>query len=318
MGALSNQMLVVTILGYTLAMMAYAVEYAFGGRSPVARVATRQLVGAGARVEPVDEPPPADVSGGSLGNAARAGVAGVVLTLIGFAAHALALVSRGVAAGRAPWGNMYEFVMTATLVGMAVWLVVLARWPRLRHVGLFVALVAAILLSIAGMVLYTPAGPLVPALHSYWLLIHVSAASIASGVFLVGFVAAALHLLRLGYDRGKRDFPYSLAARLPDAGTLERLTFRVHAFGFPIWTFGVICGAIWAEASWGRYWNWDPKETWSFVAWVVYACYLHARSTPSVSRRITSWVAVLGWVTMMINLFAVNLFANGLHSYAGV
>lgn len=324
MGGLSNQLLVVTILSYVLAMLAYAVEYAFGARSLVGQ---RVLAGTPA-LAPVGAPsvtePPA-ISDKSLSSdesdvpAARwAGLAAVALTVLGYLAHLAALVTRGIAADRAPWGNMYEFVMTATVVGVSAWLVVLVKWRNLRHLGLFVTLVASILLAIAGMTLYVPVGPLVPALQSYWLVIHVGAASIASGIFLVGFVAAAMHLIRLGHDQGKRNFPYSLGERLPQADTLERVTFRVHAFAFPIWTFGVIAGAIWAEAAWGRYWNWDPKEVWSFVAWVVYACYLHARSTPSVSRRITSWIAIVGWATMLVNLFGVNLVASGLHSYAGV
>src|SRR5262249_50074727 len=127
-----------------------------------------------------------------------AGTAAVALTVLGYLAHVGALVSRGIAAGRAPWGNMYEFVMMAMLVGVSGWLVVLVKWRNLRPLGLFVTLVAAILLSIAGMTLYVPVGPLVPALHSYWLVIHVGAASIASGIFLVGFVAAAMHLIRVG------------------------------------------------------------------------------------------------------------------------
>jgi cytochrome c-type biogenesis protein CcsB len=213
---------------------------------------------------------------------------------------------------------MYEFVIAVSLVGTVAWLVVLSRFPQLRHLGLFVSLVTALLLAVAGMSLYTPAGPLVPALHSYWLVIHVTAAITASGILLVGFVAAVLHLIRSGYDRGLRRFPYGLAQRLPAAETIERLTFRVHAFAFPIWTFAIMCGAIWAEAAWGRYWGWDPKETWSFVAWVVYACYLHARSTPSVSRRLTSWIAVAGWVAMLINLYGVNVFASSFHSYSGL
>ncbi|GAA2368988.1 c-type cytochrome biogenesis protein CcsB [Dactylosporangium salmoneum] len=320
MGGISNHLLVVTIFSYVLAMMAYAIEYAFGGRSLVARAAVRVPVAAmagGGTLAGIPEMPESSDQPEGVG-ARRAGITAVVLTVLGYAAHIGALVTRGIAADRAPWGNMYEFVITATLVGMTAWLVVLTRWTGLRHLGLFVALVAAVLLSIAGMTLYVPVGPLVPALHSYWLVIHVGAASTASGVFLVGFVAAAMHLIRSGYDAGKTRFPYSLGERLPQAATLERVTFRVHAFGFPIWTFGVIAGAIWAEAAWGRYWNWDPKEVWSFIAWVVYAGYLHARSTPSVNRRVTSWIAVVGWVTMMVNLFGVNLVANGLHSYAGV
>ncbi|MER7006610.1 c-type cytochrome biogenesis protein CcsB [Dactylosporangium sp. NPDC000555] len=331
MGALSDQLLVVTIFCYVLAMMASAIEYAFGGRSLVARVATRAAVpvgagvGAGGSLPPADLPEipatssevPAETPERSVG-ARRAGVAAVVLTVLGFAAHLAAVVARGIAAERAPWGNMYEFVMTATLVGVTAWLVVLVKWTSLRHLGVFVTLSAAVLLSIAGMTLYVAEGPLVPALHSYWLVIHVGAASIASGIFLVGFVTAAMHLIRSGHEAGKTRFPYSLGERLPQADALERVTFRIHAFSFPIWTFGVIAGAIWAEAAWGRYWNWDPKEVWSFIAWVVYACYLHARSTPSVSRRLTSWIAVIGWATMLVNLFGVNLVASGLHSYAGV
>ncbi|MEV4131066.1 c-type cytochrome biogenesis protein CcsB [Dactylosporangium sp. NPDC049742] len=340
MGGLSNQLLVVTIFSYVLAMLAYAVEYAFGARSLVGQRALMTADAPAVEAIPVAaaastssahssslssaSSSPADISDfsdkpDSSGSGLRwAGVAAVGLTVLGYLAHVGALVTRGIAADRAPWGNMYEFVMTATLVGVSAWLVVLFKWRNLRHLGLFVTLVASILLSIAGMTLYVPVGPLVPALQSYWLVIHVGAASIASGIFLVGFVAAAMHLIRTGHDQGKRNFPYSLGERIPQADTLERVTFRVHAFAFPIWTFGVIAGAIWAEAAWGRYWNWDPKEVWSFIAWVVYACYLHARSTPSVSRRITSWIAVVGWLTMLVNLFGVNLVASGLHSYAGV
>jgi cytochrome c-type biogenesis protein CcsB len=306
MGALSNQLLVVTILLYVFAMLCYAIEFAFGHRGVVAKVAVTVGAPSGA-AEPVLSPLPA-----------RIGAIGVALTGLGLAAHIGTLVTRGLAAGRVPWGNMYEFVIAVSLVGTVAWLIVLTRFPQLRHLGLFVSLVTALLLAIAGMSLYTPAGPLVPALHSYWLVIHVTAAITASGILLVGFVAAVLHLIRIGYDKGSRRFPYGLAQRLPAAETIERLTFRVHAFAFPIWTFAIMCGAIWAEAAWGRYWGWDPKETWSFVAWVVYACYLHARSTPSVSRRITSWIAVAGWVAMLINLYGVNIFASSFHSYSGL
>jgi cytochrome c-type biogenesis protein CcsB len=318
MGALSNQLLVVTILVYIVAMVAYAIEFAFGGRNTaVARVAARELVGSGAPAD-LELAPWVEEAAPEPPLPRRAGLVGVVLTALGAALHAATLLTRGFAAGRVPWGNMYEFVIAVSLVGALAWLVVVSRRPKLRHLGLFVSLAAALMLAVAGMVLYTPAGPLVPALHSYWLVIHVAAAAIASGILLVGFVGATLHLMRLGYDQGKRRFPYGLAHRLPGVDGLERLTFRVHAFAFPIWTFAIICGAIWAEASWGRYWGWDPKETWSFVAWVVYACYLHARSTPSVSRKITSWIAVIGWIAMLINLFGVNLFASGLHSYSGL
>jgi cytochrome c-type biogenesis protein CcsB len=320
MAALSDQLLVVTILAYLAAMVGYGVEYSFGSRGVVARVAQRDLVAPGApsTVEYPGLAAPAPVVPPGVERTVLAGRLAVGLTLLGTLAHATTLVSRGLAAGRVPWGNMYEFVITVCFVGAVSWLVLLVRRPEARHLGLYVMLMLVVLLGFAGTRLYTKAGPLVPALNSYWLKIHVTAAATASGILLVGFVAASLYLIRHGYEAGKRRFPYDLGRRLPAAEGLERLTFRVHAFAFPIWTLAIICGAIWAEAAWGRYWGWDPKETWSFIAWVVYAGYLHARATPSVRRPVATWIAVLGWVTMMINLYGVNLVISGLHSYAGV
>jgi cytochrome c-type biogenesis protein CcsB len=323
MAAASDQFLVVAILSYLVAMVCHAAEYAFGMQGAVARAAVRPAraralatVGGGeAPSPPVAEEAPASPS---RDRSRLAGRAAVLATAVGVLAHLACLVTRGVAAGRVPWGNMYEFVLAATFVGAVGWLVVLSRRPGLRHLGLFVALTEVVLLGVAGMILHTGVEPLVPALNSYWLKVHVTAAVLASGTFLVGFVAAAMYLVRAGYEQGKRNFPYSLGPRVPKAEALERLTFRLHAFAFPIWTFAVIAGAIWAEAAWGRYWGWDPKETWAFISWVVYAGYLHARATPSVKRSTATWIAVLGWGTMMMNLFGVNLFISGLHSYSGL
>jgi cytochrome c-type biogenesis protein CcsB len=160
-------------------------------------------------------------------------------------------------------------------------------------------------------------GPLVPALNSYWFIFHVSTIIISSGIFLIGAVPAAMFLIKNGWDAGRRSFPYTLGRHVGDAGALERLTFRLHAFAFPLFTFGaLIAGPLWAEASWGRYWGWDPKEVWAFISWIVYAAYLHARATPSVKRTTATWIAIAGFVTMLMNLFGVNLFFEGLHSYA--
>ncbi|HEV7900154.1 MAG TPA: c-type cytochrome biogenesis protein CcsB [Planosporangium sp.] len=326
--ATSNQLLVVAVLAYLTAMIAYAAEFAFGSRGAVARVATRSrerelvTVGAGAAVAGSGD----DASPGSAGTtpaqpggrAALIGRFAVALTIVGYLAHLATIVTRGLAAHRVPWGNMYEFVLVVCFVGATAWLVLLASRPMVRPLGMFVTLALIVMLFIDGLRLYTTAGPLMPALNSYWLKIHVTAASTASGVLLVGFVAAALTLIRSRYESGTRRYPNSLASRLPDAQALERLTFRVHAFAFPIWTFAIICGAIWAREAWTSYWTWDPKETWSFISWVIYAGYLHARATPSVKRNVATWLAVLGWATMMINLFAINLWVTGMHSYAGV
>jgi cytochrome c-type biogenesis protein CcsB len=342
MAELSNQLVVVAIFGYLVAMLGFLSEYVFGTRGVVARavrpvdvVRERELVGAAVSGSAVSGSGGGGmVTGGdAVADDRRAGPAApgeprdrtvlfgrVALAATGFGvlAHVGILVTRGLAAGRVPWGNMYEFVVALSLVGAVAWLALVLKRPSLRVLGLFVTLALVLVLGFAGMVLYTKVAPLVPALNSYWLKIHVTAAASASGLFLVAFVPAALYLVRAGYEAGRRRFPYSIGNRLPAAETLERLSFRLHAFAFPVWTFAVICGAIWAESAWGRYWGWDPKETWSFISWVAYAAYLHARATPSVKRTRATWLAVAAWGTMMINLYVINFVAVGLHSYAGV
>ncbi len=338
--SISDDLLVVAVLGYMVAMVGYAVEYAFGRQGAVARIAgrstaarsrtgSRVLVTAGGGDELVEDPPVddtdrPDVPGPvSTARAALIGKVALGVQTLAAVAHLGCLLCRALAAHRVPWGNMYEYVLTACLIATVAWLAVAYRRPALRHLGLFVALVVAVLLCVDAGKLYATAGPLVPALNSYWLWIHVSAMTLASGVFMVGFVGVALYLIQerrevwLAEDRPLR-FPLTLGDRLPRAEALERLSFRVHALAFPIWTFGIMCGAVWAEHAWGRYWGWDPKETWSFISWVVYAAYLHARATPSIRGRWSSWIALVGWATMLVNLFGVNLVVSGLHSYAGV
>jgi cytochrome c-type biogenesis protein CcsB len=330
MAALSHGLLPIAVLLYLAAMMCYLTEFAFGKRSLIARAATRptarvaaerELVGAGgppvtAPVSPAPVTPKPALPGRDRTSAL--GTAGVVLTVLAVLVHGTVMVTRGIAAGRVPWGNMYEFVIALSFVGAVAWLALLVRIPALRQLGLFITLALVLVLGVADMVLYTGAEPLVPALNSYWLKIHVTAAATASGLLLVAFVPAALFLAREGYERGKRSFPYTIGRKLPAADQLERLSFRLHAFAFPIWTFAIICGAIWAESAWGRYWGWDPKEVWSFISWVAYAAYLHARATPSVKKTTATWFAVAAWGTMLINLYVINFVAVGLHSYAHV
>ena len=327
MAQLSNQLFAVTVLAYLTAMICYAAEYAFGNRSLIGRAAgrpARQLVGAGAPVDlPAREEPaikreePAFKKAPTVTKAEWAGRIAIGVNALALLLHLGSLVTRGIAADRMPWGNMCEFILSVTFVGSAAWLAVLSRRPGVRHLGLFVTLALVIMLGADGMVAYTPVGPLVPALHSYWFVIHVSTIILASGILLFGAVPATMFLIRTGYDRGNRRFPYTLGKWVPAAAALERLTFRLHAFAFPLFTFGaLIAGPLWAEASWGRYWGWDPKEVWAFISWIVYAGYLHARATPSIKRTTATWIALLGFATMLMNLFGVNLFFSGLHSYA--
>ncbi|MFI1195904.1 c-type cytochrome biogenesis protein CcsB [Micromonospora sp. NPDC020750] len=323
MSALSDQLVTFAILAYLVAMICHAVEYALGNARAVAPAA-RELVGAGAGGAGglVDAPaapvaPPARVDR-SAERARLFGLVAVGITVLAAALHLAATVTRGIAADRMPWGNMYEFVLTISFIGTAAWLGVLWKRPSLRRLGLFLTLVMVLLLAFAELKLFVEVVPLMPALQSYWYIVHVSTISFSSGIFLLGAVPAIAFLMRNGYEQGKRSFPYTLAQRLPTATGLERLTFVLHAFAFPVFTFAVIAGAIWAEAAWGRPWGWDPKETWAFISWVVYAGYLHARATPSVRRNVATWLAILGFLTMLMNLFGVNFFFTGLHSYAGV
>jgi cytochrome c-type biogenesis protein CcsB len=310
---------------YILAMILHAVEHALLRRAPEREaVAVPAAVGAGGTGSPdasEETESPADLPDAEAGHAPRSraerfGRMGVSLTVLGFGLHLAMLVVRGFAAQRAPWGNMYEFTAAISLVAVGAWLVVLYRRPEVRRLGMFVLLPVIVLMFMAGTVLYAQAAPVVPALRSYWLAVHVSAAVIASGILLLAGVASSLYLARSAHE----DAPHRLtwAARLPAADVLDRVAYRATALAFPIWTFAVITGAIWAEAAWGRYWGWDPKETTAFIAWVVYAGYLHARSTAGWRGRRAAVVNVVGFAVMVFNLFFVNLVVTGLHSYAGV
>ena len=249
----------------------------------------------------------------------RIGRAGLSLVYVGIALLFGCILLRGLATTRAPWGNMYEFINLTSFCGLMAAAVVL-RKPQYRALWVFVLVPVLILLAVSGKWLYTNAAPVMPALQSYWLPIHVSVVSLGSGVFLVAGVASILFLLKMSRF-GKPDEQGALARivqRLPDAQTLDRIAYRTTIFAFPIFGFGVIFGAIWAEEAWGRYWGWDPKETVSFIAWVVYAAYLHARSTAGWRDKKAAWINVVGFVAMVFNLFFINLVTVGLHSYAGV
>jgi cytochrome c-type biogenesis protein CcsB len=169
------------------------------------------------------------------------------------------------------------------------------------------------------LLLWVPAGPLVPALQSYWLVIHVAAALLASGAFFFGGITSAVYLLKSRLEERGRLGRFGYLSRLPSTEELDQLSYRIHAFAFPVWTFAaLIAGPIWAKYSWGRYWGWDPKEVWAFITWVVYAAYLHARATAGWKGRGAALLALLGVATIIFNFVGINLFGSGLHSYAGL
>ena len=228
----------------------------------------------------------------------------------------MSLVTRGLAAQRVPWGNMYEFGGASIFAALSAYLVLVQVW-KIEWVGPVVTGFGTVVLG-ASILVYVPAGPLVPALDSYWLVIHVLGAMISGAAFLVGAAASLLYLIK---SRAERNTPIDerrgFLWRIPASPEIDQVAYRVHAFAFPIWTFAaLIAGPIWAQYAWGRYWGWDPKEVWAFITWVVYAGYLHARATAGWKGKAAAILALVGFATFVFNFVGVNLFVGGLHSYA--
>ena len=333
LATLSNELIAGGIAAYSLGFLGYAVDSAFGNHAPqlpdekAARLDVRvpALVGAasaanGAAATAAPAPVPGPPAGGSF-LSAHVGQFAIAVTAVGWLLHLGAIVSRGLSVHRLPWGNMYEFTLALTFTAVTAFLVIMMRQPA-RYLGVFVMAPVVLALGIAVLVLYVAPAPLVPALHSYWLAIHVTAAIIASGVFTVATAATTMFLVADHYETataaGRRVRFSGLARIMPSASVLDRTAYRAYAFAFPVWTFAVIAGAIWAEYAWGHYWQWDPKETWAFITWVIYAGYLHARATAGWRGRNAAYIAMLGFASIIFNFFIVNIFISGMHSYAGV
>ena len=339
----SNDFLIAALLIYSLAVLAFAGDYAFGRPRRAAQAkaaavpAAAQLatVGGGSSssasaevAEPPKAPvppaaPPAPPTGAikaiwAAGPWVRAAVS---LSALGALMHLVAVVTRGLAVHRAPWGNMYEFITALTCVAAIFFGYIVVRY-RAWPLGVFVMGAVVLALGLAETIIYTPAGPLVPALQSYWLSIHVTAMTLATGIFFVAAVLGIMYLVAERYRKrvaaGKAKEGNGLIARIPSAAQLDKLTYRTVVFGFPVWTFGVIAGAIWADQAWGRYWGWDPVETWAFITWVIYAAYLHARATAGWRGARAHYIQLLGFASLITNMLVVQVFITGMHSYAGV
>jgi cytochrome c-type biogenesis protein CcsB len=326
-GYYSSLTLVTSVVFYALAMFAHAGEWAAARRTGAEETAEdRELVRVGAHgrgsssaeVGSVPEVLAAGREPETPDDGRRVeqfGRIGVSLTLIGFLLSVSGIVLRALAAHRAPWGNMFEFTTLAMVVIVGIYLVMVWR-AGLRWLGLPVTLLAAVGNGLAVTVFYVAVAPLVPALHSVWFLIHIVAAAISGAAFNIGGVMSVLYLIRKrAEDRGT---VRGYLTRLPTSRRIDLIAYRFHAFAFPLWTFTVAAGSIWAEYAWGRYWGWDPKETWALVTWVIYACYLHARSTAGWRGRKAAVIALIGVSSFWFNFIGINLLVSGLHSYAGV
>ena len=339
LASLSHYAFVVTVMAYALAVLAFACDFAFGrhaiGPLKAAKEPAADLVAVGSAPGAADPGTPAGAGPATPAPATPAAAPGagrdagmgrwvqvaVVLTVLGLAAHILGVVSRGLAVHRVPWGDMYEFVTTATCVAVIFFLFLMFRY-RAYRLGLFVIGPVVILLGLAETVIYTPAGQLPPALQSYWLAIHVTSITFATGAFVVAALFTVVYLLA---DRHAKRAAAGLPTRadaifriLPAPKVIDQLAYRTVLFGFPLWTFGIIAGAIWADEAWGRYWGWDPTETWAFITWVVYAGYLHARATAGWRGRKSAYIQLIGFGCLLFNTIVVSILIKGLHSYAGL
>jgi cytochrome c-type biogenesis protein CcsB len=322
LAGLSNNLLYSAMAVYALAMYFFAAELAFSRpvRDGRASAELRRLATVGGGGSSTTYDAPVTETGADADRTARSDRVGriaVSLTVLAFLLHLGAVVTRGLSAERAPWGNMFEFSVTGALAVTGVFLVLLRR-QQIRYLGTFVVLPVLLTLGLAVTVLYTESAQLVPALKSVWLVIHVSAAIIASGLLTVGFAQTICFLVQDRLEQRGPDRPASFFDRLPSAAALDRASYRMHAFAYPIWTFAVIAGAIWAENAWGRYWGWDPKETWAFITWMVLTAYLHARATAGWKGRKAAYLALLAYGTFLFNYLVVNIWLVGFHSYAGV
>lgn len=322
----SNYAIASATVVLALAWLGYLLEWALGRQLKDARhdrVAAddQALVGtAGTTNDRVTEDASgADARGAGPIEVSRsefAGRIGLSLTVLGWLILVAGVVARALAAERAPWGNMYEFAITGSALVIGAYLI-LTKTSGIQWLGPILTGFAVIVLG-SSMLVYVPAGPLVPALHSYWFIIHVSAAMIAGAAFLVGASASALFLVKSRAEaRTPEDQRVGYIWQLPTSASMDRLAYRVHAFAFPVWTFAaLIAGPIWAQYAWGRYWGWDPKEVWAFITWVIYAGYLHARATAGWKGRSAAILALVGFTSFMFSFVGVNLFFEGLHSYA--
>lgn len=327
---------------YALAFAAYAVDLARRGAAAAdakdaATQRSRELVAAGiGYAGTVDTMRAEEVASESALNApigrrrrfvwARIGTS---LTVLAFLFHLGADVTRGIAAGRVPWSNMYEFALTGTLLIVAVYLAVLLRYD-LRFLGTFITGLVAVLLGGTAIWFYTEIVPLMDPLKSVWLVIHVFVASLSTALFALAFGLSVLQLMQARRER-KTTAATDLAdggtavktgptflRTLPSADALESLAYRFAIIGFIFWTFTLIAGSIWANDAWGRYWGFDTKEVWTFVIWVLYAGYIHARATRGWRGARSAWLSIIGFTAVIFNFTIVNMFFKGLHAYSGL
>lgn len=247
---------------------------------------------------------------------------GLALAVLGTLLLAVGVVLRGIAAARVPWANLYEYSITGALILMLLFLATL-RIREIRVIASFVVGFVLLVLGTAVSVFYVQVASLMPALHSYWLVIHVLVALLATAFFSlaatlsVGYLLKAANWVEIPKGSVAAGFKKAMAV-FPSKERLEQLAYRLNIIGFILWSFTLIAGAIWAERAWHRYWGWDTKEVWTFIIWTIYAGYLHANATRGWSGKRAVWLGLIGFAAVVFNFTIVNMFFKGLHVYSGL
>jgi cytochrome c-type biogenesis protein CcsB len=249
--------------------------------------------------------------------------ASLILTILAFALHAVGVVLRAISVSRVPWGNMYEFAITGSLVIVTIFLIARFFVKEIKFISLLISGFALLTLGAATTVLYVEVASLMPALQNYWLVIHVSVAVLATAFFNIAAALSVAYLVKSSswLQKSKAGVAKDLkrlVGGFPADNKIERLAYRFNIIGFILWTFTLIAGAIWAERAWHRYWGWDTKEVWTFIIWTLYAGYLHANATRGWSGRRSAWLSLVGFAAVIFNFTIVNLFFKGLHVYSGL
>lgn len=252
----------------------------------------------------------------SVNRATRFQRTAFALMIIAWVVQVGAVVFRGIAADRGPWANMYEFSLTGTTIIVGIFIVV-NLWRDVRFLGAYITGFVVLLMGLAVTNFYVAVTPTSPPLQSYWLYIHISVAMLATGFYAVGGGLAIVQLLQQARERG-RLARWRFLSTFPTSGSLETMSSRLIIVGFAFWTFTLMAGAIWAYHAWGRYWGWDTKEVWTFIIWVVFAGYIHARATRGWRGTRSAWLAIIGLAAVLFNFTIVNLFFAGLHAYSGL
>jgi len=317
----SNLALYSAMAVYTIAMLVFAAHLAALGPVNVARTPRgrdRALVragGTGASQDAVDDDPDEGAGVPSVRARRMAGV-GLSLSWLGTLLLGASIVTRGLSVMRPPWGNMFEFACVGAFAA-ALTYCVLARRNSWQWLGLFVIGPVLLTLGLALRAFYTDAAELMPALKSVWLVIHVTVATLSVGVFTIAFSVGIIYLLKARREQSAPPMR-TFMETLPSAARLERTAYGLNMVGFILWTFTLVAGAIWAQKAWGSYWTWDPKEVWTFVVWVVYAAYMHARATAGWEPRKAMAIALAGYACILVNFLVVNVYFVGQHSYSGL